>query len=93
MTEVAFHFNATDKLEYACRLLRKAVANSAQVVVTGGDRDCLESGVCGANGGSGRSLPADSGAGARSLAHRQVQGDSGCRGGACKWSWSVIKSR
>jgi DNA polymerase-3 subunit chi len=37
MTEVAFHFNATDKLEYACRLLRKAVANSAQVVVTGGD--------------------------------------------------------
>jgi DNA polymerase-3 subunit chi len=38
MTEVAFHFNATDKLEYACRLLRKAVASSAQVVVSGGDQ-------------------------------------------------------
>ena len=25
MTEVAFHFNAPDKLGYACRLLRKAV--------------------------------------------------------------------
>jgi len=35
MTEVAFHFNAADKLEYACRLLRKAVANSAKVVVAG----------------------------------------------------------
>lgn len=35
MTEVAFHFNAPDKLEYACRLLRKAVANSAQIVVAG----------------------------------------------------------
>ena len=38
MTEVAFHFNASDKLEYACRLLRKAVANSAQVVVAGGSQ-------------------------------------------------------
>jgi DNA polymerase-3 subunit chi len=35
MTEVAFHFNAPDKLGYACRLLRKAVANGAKVVVTG----------------------------------------------------------
>ena len=35
MTEVAFHFNAPDKLGYACRLLRKAVANGARVVVTG----------------------------------------------------------
>ena len=35
MTEIAFHFNANDKLEYACRLLRKALANSARVVVTG----------------------------------------------------------
>ena len=24
MTEIAFHFNAPDKLAYACRLLRKA---------------------------------------------------------------------
>jgi DNA polymerase-3 subunit chi len=35
MTEVAFHFNAPDKLGYACRLLRKAVATGARVVVTG----------------------------------------------------------
>ena len=35
MTEVAFHFNAPDKLAYACRLLRKAVASGAKVVVTG----------------------------------------------------------
>lgn len=35
MTEVAFHFNAVDKLAYACRLLRKACASSARVIVTG----------------------------------------------------------
>lgn len=35
MTEVAFHFNAPDKLSYACRLLRKAVGSGARVVVTG----------------------------------------------------------
>jgi DNA polymerase III subunit chi len=35
MTEVAFHFNAPDKLGYACRLLRKAVGTGAQVMVTG----------------------------------------------------------
>ena len=35
MTEVAFHFNAPDKLGYACRLLRKAVATGARVMVTG----------------------------------------------------------
>ena len=34
MTEIAFHFNAPDKLAYACRLLRKAVASGAKVVVT-----------------------------------------------------------
>jgi DNA polymerase-3 subunit chi len=34
MTEVAFHFNAPDKQAYACRLLRKAVAGGARVVVT-----------------------------------------------------------
>jgi len=33
MTEVAFHFNAPDKLAYACRLLRKAVASGARLVV------------------------------------------------------------
>ena len=35
MTEIAFHFNAPDKLAYACRLLRKAVSSGARVVVTG----------------------------------------------------------
>ena len=35
MTEVAFHFNAVDKLGYVCRLLRKAVAKGARVAVTG----------------------------------------------------------
>ena len=35
MTEIAFHFNAPDKVSYACRLLRKAVASGARVVVTG----------------------------------------------------------
>lgn len=35
MTEVAFHFNAPDKVGYACRLLRKAVGAGACVVVTG----------------------------------------------------------
>lgn len=33
MTEVAFHFNAPDKLGYACRLLRKAYLKGASVVV------------------------------------------------------------
>lgn len=36
MTEVAFHFNASDKVAYACRLLRKAVGSGAKVVVTAG---------------------------------------------------------
>jgi DNA polymerase III subunit chi len=35
MTEVTFHFNAPEKTGYACRLLRKAVATGAKVVVTG----------------------------------------------------------
>jgi DNA polymerase IIIc chi subunit len=35
MTEVTFHFNAADKLGHACRVLRKAVASGAKVVVTG----------------------------------------------------------
>lgn len=35
MTEVAFHFNAPDKLGYACRLLRKAYGGGSRVVVTG----------------------------------------------------------
>lgn len=35
MTEISFHFNAPDKLGYVCRLLRKARASGAKVVVTG----------------------------------------------------------
>ena len=35
MTEIAFHFNVPDKLAYSCRLLRKAHASGAQVVITG----------------------------------------------------------
>jgi DNA polymerase-3 subunit chi len=35
MTEVAFHVNLADKLGYACRLLRKAYAGGAKVLVTG----------------------------------------------------------
>ena len=35
MTEVKFHFNAPDRAEYACRLLRKATRQGATVVVTG----------------------------------------------------------
>ena len=33
MPEIAFHFNAPDKVAYACRLLRKAVSANAKVVV------------------------------------------------------------
>lgn len=33
MTDVAFHFNVADRLSYACRLLRKAVAASQRVLV------------------------------------------------------------
>ena len=35
MTEVSFHFNVPDRLNYACRLLRKATRQGAHVVVTG----------------------------------------------------------
>ena len=35
MTEVAFHFNAPQKVSYACKLLRKATATGAQVAVVG----------------------------------------------------------
>ncbi|MBF5004276.1 DNA polymerase III subunit chi [Diaphorobacter caeni] len=34
MTEVAFHFNAPDKLAYACRFARKAFNRGVRVVVT-----------------------------------------------------------
>lgn len=35
MTEVSFHFNAPDKVNYACRLLRKATGAGKRVIVTG----------------------------------------------------------
>jgi DNA polymerase-3 subunit chi len=35
LTEIAFHFNAADRLNYVCRLLRKAAGGGAKVVVTG----------------------------------------------------------
>jgi DNA polymerase-3 subunit chi len=35
MTEVAFHFNVPDKMNYVCRLLRKASQAKARVVVAG----------------------------------------------------------
>lgn len=34
MTEITFHFNVPDRLDYACRLLRKAVRRGARVVVS-----------------------------------------------------------
>lgn len=36
MTDIAFHFNVPDRLDYACRLLRKAVAAKHRVLVTAG---------------------------------------------------------
>lgn len=35
MTEIAFHFNAPDRLDHACRLIRKAWGSGARLVVTG----------------------------------------------------------
>ncbi len=35
MTEISFHFNAPDKLNHACRLLRKACNGGHQVAVVG----------------------------------------------------------
>ena len=35
MTEVEFHYNVSDKLAYSCRLLRKARAGGARLLVTG----------------------------------------------------------
>jgi DNA polymerase-3 subunit chi len=40
VTDISFHFNAPHKLAYACRLLRKAQAQGARLVVTG-DPDTL----------------------------------------------------
>jgi DNA polymerase-3 subunit chi len=42
VTEIAFHFNAPDKLAYACRLLRKAYGGRSLVVVVGEPVDLTE---------------------------------------------------
>ena len=39
VTAVAFHFGAPDKLAYACRLLRKAAATGARVMLVGKAQD------------------------------------------------------
>ncbi|MBS0508783.1 MAG: DNA polymerase III subunit chi [Proteobacteria bacterium] len=39
MTEVAFHFNAPDKLAYVCRLARKATRHDMRVVITARRQD------------------------------------------------------
>lgn len=39
MTEVAFHFNAPDKLAYVCRLARKATRQDVRLVITAGRQD------------------------------------------------------
>lgn len=39
MTEVAFHFNAPDKLGYTCRLVRKAYLRGVRLVVLVGEED------------------------------------------------------
>ena len=35
MTSISFHLNAQNRVHYACRLLRKAVRQGAQLMVTG----------------------------------------------------------
>lgn len=35
MTEIAFHFNAPDKMAYACRFARKAQRSGVRLVITG----------------------------------------------------------
>jgi DNA polymerase-3 subunit chi len=43
VTEIGFHYNAPDKLNYACRLVRKAVnARGLRVVVVVGDAQALD---------------------------------------------------
>ena len=42
MTEVAFHFGAPDRLAYTCRLLRKATATGARLLVRSTPELCAE---------------------------------------------------
>ena len=41
MTRVDFHFNAPDKLQYACRLVRKIVRSAHRAVVFSSEADAL----------------------------------------------------
>jgi DNA polymerase-3 subunit chi len=41
LTEILFHFNVPEKMDYACRLLRKAVASGAKVVVAGEQQELV----------------------------------------------------
>lgn len=49
MTEVAFHFGAPDRLAYTCRLLRKATATGARLLVrsSASDRQALDGALWG----------------------------------------------
>jgi len=42
VTEVAFHFGAPDRLAYTCRLLRKATATGARLLVRSSPDTCAE---------------------------------------------------
>jgi DNA polymerase-3 subunit chi len=42
VTEVAFHFGAPDRLAYTCRLLRKATATGARLLVRSSADACAE---------------------------------------------------
>lgn len=42
MTHVDFHFNTPDKLDYACRLVRKIFNSGRRIVVWSGDSTTLE---------------------------------------------------
>ncbi len=39
MTEISFHFNAPDKYQYGCRVIRKALRGGHQVAVAGDAED------------------------------------------------------
>jgi hypothetical protein len=71
VTEIGFHYNAPDKLNYACRLVRKAVnARGLRVVVVGDATN--------ARRGGRRALAAVAGGLRRALPRRRT----GARGGA-----------
>ena len=42
MTEIAFHFNAPDKMAYACRFARKALRSGVQLMITGSSQTLAE---------------------------------------------------